>query len=74
MAEEVATRICNFCGLPEHNVSVLIAGPSVFICGECVYLAARITSKAYYDKATRLDKEVEIIEKAETLQEHPNND
>jgi len=27
---------CSFCGKPESEVEKLIAGPAVFICGECV--------------------------------------
>jgi hypothetical protein len=27
---------CSFCGKSQHDVRVLIAGPTVFICGECV--------------------------------------
>ena len=29
---------CSFCGKSEHEVRKLIAGPSVFICDECVEL------------------------------------
>lgn len=27
---------CSFCGKSSHDLFVLIAGPSVFICDECV--------------------------------------
>ena len=29
---------CNFCGKSQHEVRKLIAGPSVYICDECVEL------------------------------------
>src|SRR5690625_1924166 len=29
---------CSFCGKSEHEVRKLIAGPSVFVCDECVEL------------------------------------
>ena len=29
---------CSFCGRSQHEVQKLIAGPAVFICGECVEL------------------------------------
>ena len=29
---------CSFCGKNQHEVRKLIAGPSVFICDECVEL------------------------------------
>jgi ATP-dependent protease Clp ATPase subunit len=31
-----ATLYCSFCGKSQHEVVKLIAGPSVFICDECV--------------------------------------
>ncbi|HEU5337793.1 MAG TPA: ClpX C4-type zinc finger protein, partial [Sulfuricaulis sp.] len=29
---------CSFCGKSQHEVRKLIAGPSVFVCDECVEL------------------------------------
>ena len=29
---------CSFCGKSQHEVKKLIAGPSVFICDECIEL------------------------------------
>src|ERR1700734_1598566 len=33
---------CSFCGKSQHEVRKLIAGPSVFICDECVELCTDI--------------------------------
>lgn len=33
---------CSFCGLPENEVEVLVAGPLVFICDGCVDIAKGI--------------------------------
>ena len=33
---------CSFCGKSQHEVKKLIAGPSVFICDECVELCMDI--------------------------------
>ena len=33
-----AAYYCSFCGKSRHDVRVLIAGPTVFICNECVRL------------------------------------
>ncbi len=33
---------CSFCGKSEHEVRKLIAGPSVYICDECVELCMDI--------------------------------
>jgi ATP-dependent Clp protease ATP-binding subunit ClpX len=30
------TLYCSFCGKSQHEVRKLIAGPTVFICDECV--------------------------------------
>ena len=33
---------CCFCGRDESTVSKLVAGPKVYICDQCVALAARL--------------------------------
>ena len=30
------TLYCSFCGKSQHEVRKLIAGPTVFICDECI--------------------------------------
>ena len=35
------TLYCSFCGKSQHDVAKLIAGPSVFICDECVAICNR---------------------------------
>jgi ATP-dependent Clp protease ATP-binding subunit ClpX len=48
MSEKKLTRntnqlmICSFCGKNQHEVEKLIAGPSVFICNECIDLCNNI--------------------------------
>src|SRR5574337_164902 len=37
------TLYCSFCGKSQHEVKKLIAGPSVFICDECIDLCNEIT-------------------------------
>ncbi len=37
-AESEKLLYCSFCGKSQHEVKKLIAGPSVFICDECVDL------------------------------------
>ena len=37
-AEGKQTLYCSFCGKSQHEVEALIAGPTVFICEECVGL------------------------------------
>ena len=33
---------CSFCGKPDSEVKHLIAGPTAFICGECVAVCNKI--------------------------------
>ena len=40
--QEGPTLHCSFCGKSQHEVSKLIAGPTVFICDECVTLCMSI--------------------------------
>ena len=36
------TLFCSFCGKSQHEVKKLIAGPSVFVCDECIELCTEI--------------------------------
>ncbi len=48
------TLYCSFCGKSQHEVKKLIAGPTVFICDECVELCMDIIkeeAKNFEDKA-----------------------
>ncbi len=44
---------CSFCGKSQHEVRKLIAGPSVFICDECVELCNDIIREELEEKAER---------------------
>ena len=49
------TLFCSFCGKSQHEVKKLIAGPTVFICDECVELCMDIIkeeAKNFDDKAS----------------------
>ncbi len=37
---------CSFCGKSSDQVTYLIAGPTVYICGGCVELCAEIIEQA----------------------------
>ena len=41
-AAETKTLYCSFCGKSQHDVRQLIAGPTVFICDECIKQCADI--------------------------------
>ncbi|HET6631489.1 MAG TPA: ATP-dependent Clp protease ATP-binding subunit ClpX [Rhodanobacteraceae bacterium] len=57
---------CSFCGKSQHEVRKLIAGPSVFICDECVELCNDIIREELEEKAAsgrpQLPKPREIME------------
>ena len=57
---------CSFCGKSQHEVRKLIAGPSVFICDECVELCNDIIREELEEKAasgrSQLPKPREIME------------
>jgi ATP-dependent Clp protease ATP-binding subunit ClpX len=57
---------CSFCGKSQHEVRKLIAGPSVFICDECVELCNDIIREELEEKAAsgrnQLPKPKEIME------------
>lgn len=46
---------CSFCGKSQHEVRKLIAGPSVFICDECVELCNDIIREEIQEKAVAGD-------------------
>ncbi|KTD20541.1 ATP-dependent Clp protease, ATP binding subunit ClpX [Legionella lansingensis] len=55
---------CSFCGKSQHEVKKLIAGPSVFVCDECVELCNDIireeTQESQEETETRLPTPKEI--------------
>src|SRR5688500_16767350 len=57
---------CSFCGKSQHEVRKLIAGPSLFICDECVELCNDIIREELEEKAqsarSHLPKPREILE------------
>ena len=48
---------CSFCGKSQHEVKKLIAGPSVFVCDECVELCNDIIREELQDVIGNDDKE-----------------
>ncbi len=61
-----ALLYCSFCGKSQHEVRKLIAGPSVYVCDECVDLCNDIIRDELIEEKggkTNLPKPVEINEK-----------
>ena len=47
---------CSFCGKSQHEVRKLIAGPSVFVCDECVDLCNDIIREEIQEKSSGQDE------------------
>ena len=47
------TLFCSFCGKSQHEVRKLIAGPTVFICDECVELCMDIIREEHKDSVQK---------------------
>ncbi|MDG2467568.1 MAG: ATP-dependent Clp protease ATP-binding subunit ClpX, partial [Alphaproteobacteria bacterium] len=50
---EKSTLFCSFCGKSQHEVKKLIAGPTVFICDECVELCMDIIKEEHKSSSAR---------------------
>jgi len=42
---------CSFCGKSQHEVKKLIAGPSVYVCDECIALCNEILQEGHEERA-----------------------
>ena len=73
MAEE-KSLLCSFCGKNQHEVRKLIAGPSVFICDECVDLSNDIIKEESKEVEEELDSSESVLlspkELSRSLGEH----
>ena len=49
------TLYCSFCGKSQHEVRKLIAGPTVFICDECVELCMEIIREEHKNNVVKSD-------------------
>jgi ATP-dependent Clp protease ATP-binding subunit ClpX len=49
------TMHCSFCGKSQHEVVKLIAGPSVYICNECIDLCGDIVKSELTEQAVDMD-------------------
>ena len=60
---------CSFCGKSQHEVKKLIAGPSVFICDECVELCNDIICEQIPEEQTDLNNKNGILYKPKQILE-----
>lgn len=69
--ENKSTLKCSFCGKGQEEVKKLIAGPSVFICNECVDLCNEIIAEEWENtKESKLPKLPKPAEIKRTLDEY----
>ena len=58
---------CSFCGKSQHEVRKLIAGPSVFICDECVELCNDIIREELDERTERGQAKLPIPEQIKAV-------
>lgn len=63
---------CSFCGKSQHEVRKLIAGPSVFICDECVELCNDIIREEIKDISPNKNNQ-NALPKPQEIHEHLND-
>ena len=61
------TLYCSFCGKSQHEVQKLIAGPTVFICDECVALCQDIMTEEHKTDLTPVRAPMSWVEIMEQL-------
>ncbi len=59
--DELRTLYCSFCGKSQHEVKKLIAGPTVFICDECVVLCIEIIVEGDFVTPSSLTREARLL-------------
>ncbi len=61
---------CSFCGKNQHEAKKLIAGPSVYICNECVDLCQDIVKEETQNKTKKIDDIPKPLDICNVLDEH----
>lgn len=64
------TLYCSFCGKNQHDAKKLIAGPSVYICNECVDLCQDIVKEETQAKTKKIDDIPKPLDIYNTLNQH----
>jgi len=64
---------CSFCGKSQHEVKKLIAGPSVFVCDECVDLCNDIIREELLEVTSKQEQEQEHLPTPREINEALDN-
>jgi ATP-dependent Clp protease ATP-binding subunit ClpX len=67
-----STYYCSFCGKLQSEVKHLIAGPTVFICDECVDLCTIIVAGERDREAKAQTELVDVLEKKPDTPPNPS--
>jgi len=62
--------LCSFCGKSQDEVKKLIAGPSVYICNECIQLCNEIISEEYNQEEEDGPQLLKPVDIKETLDQY----
>ena len=54
---EDSNKHCHFCGLAQNEVEVLIAGPNVFICNNCVEMCREMVENHRQKRLSSLEED-----------------
>ena len=57
MPKADTTLYCSFCGKTNREVLLLIAGPTVFICDECIDLCTEIVAEKRKSICDKIEQE-----------------
>jgi len=60
---------CSFCGKSQHEVRKLVAGPTVYICDECVDLCTDIVGRATASRQLKTKTTEELLGEQKFVQD-----
>ena len=63
---------CSFCGKSQHEVRKLIAGPTVYICNECIKLCGEIIEDEEKEKVAETEVRERMVELLTKLRDNLN--
>jgi ATP-dependent protease Clp ATPase subunit len=60
---------CSFCGANQADVDILIAGPSVYICNNCIDICVNVLNDASEKNGESLEKYLPVVSRLSIPQE-----
>ena len=59
--------ICSFCMKHQNEIAVIIVGPGVNICDECVFICFDIIKERFYSSEKLVDEHEKLVEAHENI-------